>query len=974
MASADATESWGVRALESLNDDTRGPVSRVVDLLVDMEKQLGKDADDDEEINEAMECWCKNSKKEREASVKDNTELSGQLREEITSLRSKSEGLNTAIQDLTKEMNYEQNKLDEATGMRKEDLKKFTASESSTMASIKALEGASAALSGAKSSTMQVNLDDESPVYKALKNSLNHGKHAILWAIHTKKERKVLEDIIAHEHDIDLMSTEIDLIQRGKNKKRTVISAPSDVIVGTINSLTDTFKENLKSLQSDENRDSAAHEAMKKEKKKSIKAQEEMLEAKTQQLAAADERAANARIELDDAVEQLTGDTEFLNKLEDQCALHRKEYAVRTQTRKEELEAISKAKLVLTHDDSKDTFTRTLGHSKRPAEKLGSRALKEYKEERESQSKNSQMNAARKKMYGSDARYGEGLLQIAHAEVPEKKGMLVVKESKKGSKLDMDPHLTAAQKLAAIADRTIQVEKAKYYMEEQQEKKAAADAKQQAALKAKEAQEQRLHPAKVVPEPRNKLGLTASEMKVRAAGMKQVGEGIIKMRQSLEMQQGEEQARQEWCKDEIIATEKQLDIMGRRKADQQEQLERIEMEIMKLQAQVRGLTRAQMDADVELAKAGIDRKKANKGFQKTVMDQKLTQKLLNQALKVLEAFYAKKKAKASLIRQHITGTTDFDRNIGSMRAAASSILGVDDQLSLSTAISYENARDMIPAGGQMALVQSKGQNTTSTANKTNKTLLVQSKVPILALHYRPHKKPFQNASSTANKTNKTLEVKQNGTNLTTLLQDEDDDNYEPPAPPPTGFKSYKKSSASGGLLVMLGGLIADSQAMVDESVKDETGAMKSYEGYVASANDQTKKRQAAITNRKLEIGKNEQFKNEENIRLNETIAERARLRQYDIDLYGVEGCQYLLKNYETRYIERKEEIDNLKEAEAVLGAQEAVPAEAPSKEAEAKEVPAEQVETEVHAVDGGVELESNAHNGERAVVHMSSGN
>merc|ERR1719263_1591542 len=108
--------------------------------------------------------------------------------------------------------------------------------------------------------------------------------------------------------------------------------------------------------------------------------------------------------------------------------------------------------------------------------------------------------------------------------------------------------------------------------------------------------------------------------------------------------------------------------------------------------------------------------------------------------------------------------------------------------------------------------------------------------------------------------------------------------------------------------------------MVEESVKDETEAMKGYEAYVQAANDQTKKRQEAITNRKLEIGKNEEFKNEENIRLNETIAEVARLRQYDIDLYGVEGCDYLLKNYEVRFIERKEEIDKLKEAEAILGA------------------------------------------------------
>merc|ERR1711924_242839 len=103
-----------------------------------------------------------------------------------------------------------------------------------------------------------------------------------------------------------------------------------------------------------------------------------------------------------------------------------------------------------------------------------------------------------------------------------------------------------------------------------------------------------------------------------------------------------------------------------------------------------------------------------------------------------------------------------------------------------------------------------------------------------------------------------------------MLQDNSDDKYEPPAPPPSGFKKYRKSAASGGLLVMIQGLIDDAQAMIEESVKDETEAMKAYEGYMASANDQTRKRQEAFTNRRMEIGKNEQFANEEKIRLNET--------------------------------------------------------------------------------------------------------
>merc|ERR1719515_463747 len=50
----------------------------------------------------------------------------------------------------------------------------------------------------------------------------------------------------------------------------------------------------------------------------------------------------------------------------------------------------------------------------------------------------------------------------------------------------------------------------------------------------------------------------------------------------------------------------------------------------------------------------------------------------------------------------------------------------------------------------------------------------------------------------------------------------------------------------------------------------------------------------------------------------DNVEEIARLRQYDIDLYGVQGCQFMLKNYAVRYVARLEEINALKVAKIVL--------------------------------------------------------
>merc|ERR1719158_1816827 len=114
-------------------------------------------------------------------------------------------------------------------------------------------------------------------------------------------------------------------------------------------------------------------------------------------------------------------------------------------------------------------------------------------------------------------------------------------------------------------------------------------------------------------------------------------------------------------------------------------------------------------------------------------------------------------------------------------------------------------------------------------------------------------------------------------------------------PPPPGLKPYSNGAASGGVLAMLTQLIEDSEAMIKEAVGDETEGMKGYEAYVADANAATKIRSTEITNRRMEMGKLEMETEETKVALNETIQIYMTLRQHDIDLYGVEGCDYLLK-------------------------------------------------------------------------------
>lgn len=952
-------------ALSLLQDKTLGPVEKVAKLLGDIRDQLEKDADEDEDLHTEYACFCKNTDKERTKLISDNTEKAAALTSEIQGLRAKSNRLSTEIDQIEKEVAGNQKALDEAIGMRKKDMAEFNAAEKSTFQSIKELDGAEAALKKLmpKAEMMQseVTLDAESPVASALKRSLN-GKHEVLWSLHNKREQEIMRTLLSHSRDLGLL--------QGATPG-THNAAPYQIVHGTISSLNDAFKENLAKLQEDENNDQAAHEALKKTKKEQIQAGVSLIDAKTKDMAATDQRAASARTELDDTNEDLAADTEYLAKVREQCALHEQEYATRKQTRLAELGAVTKAHYIVTHDDARDTFTRTLGHTKRSTEgKLGSRGLKEFKEERETQSMRSQTNAARKAQWGTAKRY-----------------LLLQKQSKTSRPRE-------ATKLSNLAERTEAFWKSKLFNDElkanlSSHSHAVVDSHIVSVHARQEKQRLKPLPSK------NKLGLTASQMTVRKNSMANAADGVSKMMESLEVQQGEEAARKEWCVEEIHATEKAIDNKNREKDTSESILKALDVRGAELKEEIKQLGYQQEDADIELAKAGIDRRKADKIFQKTVQDQKETKKILKMALDVLKSFYDRNSKKASLLRQTAEVESNKQQTVEVVKAAAGALYGTEDSLSFSAMREQELHKEEGTYGSMAAFVQVPAADQLSFDSVRDWELQhLKGKAALLQGQGQGGRKADLNKPSPG--VEKILDranveaadgedLIRQGLALAkaqaaqapvqkAMLQAPGER-----APPPTNFKSYQDSAASGGLLTMIQGLIEDTEAMVEEAVKDEGDSMTGYEEYVKAANEATRKVQEMVINRRVELGKLEESAQTEKVKLKQIMAERDQLRRYDIDLYGVEGCAYLIKNYLTRFMEREEEIASLKEAMAILGVSGGNPemtqaahgedqADLAEPEEEEKEEPEATGSSEHKSTPEGVQIEGP--NGEKAMSKM----
>merc|ERR1719353_593515 len=116
------------------------PVSKVVTLLKDMQVQLEKEGDEDEEVYEKMVCWGETNDKEKTKSIADAEQHLADLTASIEEMTASSARLTTEIANLKKEVAANGQALATATGLREKQLAEFVAEEKDSVQSISGLK------------------------------------------------------------------------------------------------------------------------------------------------------------------------------------------------------------------------------------------------------------------------------------------------------------------------------------------------------------------------------------------------------------------------------------------------------------------------------------------------------------------------------------------------------------------------------------------------------------------------------------------------------------------------------------------------------------------------------------------------------------------------------------------------------------------------------------------------------------------
>jgi len=248
------------------------PITKVVHLLKEIEKELKVDAEKDEDAFTKMQCWCKKTISETETGITKSEECMSTEQGSIESNTGKNANNKAEADGLEKDIEQDQNDLADAIKAREKGRADFVQTQRELEAAISSLKGAITVLKKHNSlaqtgAFLQTGKNPSSLITSDMATDLK--KHAL--------------SLFTTRHESELTPTQ-------RNKVESFLSAPSfgayssqsGEIFGILESMLDTMVSDLKSAQADEAKDTETFQKTKTLLEDRIKANGGALDEKKQ--------------------------------------------------------------------------------------------------------------------------------------------------------------------------------------------------------------------------------------------------------------------------------------------------------------------------------------------------------------------------------------------------------------------------------------------------------------------------------------------------------------------------------------------------------------------------------------------------------------------------------------------------------------------------------------------------------------------
>lgn len=379
VAVEDALAPANVTAPES-------PLQKVVSMLQDMKATVEKDADDDKLAFDKYACWCSTTEKEKTAAVEEATKSIDELASFIEEAAAKSGALTTEVEALTDDIAEGTEALEQAAAVREKEKTAFEGEEVELTETLAALKQALEILSkvqlvqkqdvqNAATSLLQVrdsvqrrfpNFKDvlQKDLFDVVGSMDEMARDAGLGQTTQSKGAALISDIFLPKRDavaLDQAAQEPDPSGlQGAAAGAKSYNSRSGGIFGILQEMNDEMGRDLTEAREEEKKATEAYAKLVKAKEGEVAAATEQKKMKETELAELNAKSADAKEDKEALTAAKASDEKFLANLKESCTAEAKAFDVRTDARSEEIRALGEALTILTEDDARDLFGKTM--------------------------------------------------------------------------------------------------------------------------------------------------------------------------------------------------------------------------------------------------------------------------------------------------------------------------------------------------------------------------------------------------------------------------------------------------------------------------------------------------------------------------------------------------------------------------------------------------------------------------------------
>lgn len=313
------------------------PFSKVVQLLEGMNKDLEKEAKEDQAENDKMESWCKTAEENQTRIISESQTL---LQTQTVMVKEKTamgERLTLELRHLAQEIAANEATLSKAEALRRDQRKSCAEDEKSLKDNIDAVTQALSSFNGT------ALLQSRSQVMARLRHVVE-SNYAKLKSKTTRGDRMLLEDFLKERSDG---------VSTGFLQGKAKVAGPAETVAGMLQAMVDDFSTDLKEEQDEDAKLEKSYKALVAAKSKEVTAGKDQVTRKEKQKADAKQKVISGKEDISSATTSKAEAEEFLSTAQAKCAKAKEGFAGRSAARNEELTAVGKALEVLTSEKAK---------------------------------------------------------------------------------------------------------------------------------------------------------------------------------------------------------------------------------------------------------------------------------------------------------------------------------------------------------------------------------------------------------------------------------------------------------------------------------------------------------------------------------------------------------------------------------------------------------------------------------------------